>query len=1000
MSKKQNTLTLEAAKNLFEEGVRLGNQAKFDAAIQAFEQSSEIYKVLGEWSDCVKIKKQGIYFLILQGKYAVVEKLLNELLQLAEEKLGKTNQTTLDCYNSMAHCFWKQGAYNRAIEVCKKTLKIGLPALGEGNPAIGNAYNNLSIAYTCKGYYEKALQYSFKYLQISTLYMDETRPAVASIYMNIAAIYSEMGNLEKALPHLQKALYLFQKIYSAKHPAIAAVYQNMGIVYSEMADYTQALKYFQKSLALRLEMYGKRHPDVLHTYNSLAPCLLEKGDLEEGHRIIEEALPLAEQLFGEMHPLTALQYTHLGRYHFLKNEQEKALAAFHKSLGIKQKIMDNSQITIATNYFQIGKCYLAEKEYKTCLQYLQFSLQSLCPDFQAEDPYLNPPPDSFYTSQTILLQVLELKGKVWETFYLQTQSIEDLQAAYDTYHRAILFVESIQKGYKTGNKDFSVADTAQQICEKAIAVGLQLQQLTAEFDPNAVFQFVERSKAMMLFATLKDSEAKLTSHIPPQKLEEEQSLKVELNFLEKQIAAAKGKVDSDAQNLQELQNQRFNYLQKYEKLIHEFEADYPEYYLLKYDLKTIEVRALQSHLDNSTAFVEYFVGEKHLYIFHITHSNFGVEVVDLASVLQGDTLKDLVEDYKAALNDPINQELYIEVAFELYELLIAPIEVALEGKKELLIVPDGVLSQIPFEALLTAMPEVMDTAYMDLPYLLLQHNVRYQYSATLWQHIQERKIKQSVFKKGFVGFAPVVYDDEMEAATRFMNPYFEKEKEEMILRGMRYAALPHSESEVQNIANLLQKQDFETQMHLRENATVKDFVEAVNGKALQFVHIAAHGVYDAEHPEQSGIVFSPNLQSETFDEEELKATDFYVQTSEYKVFVDFSENGSMLYISDTYTLDLSRIDLVVLSCCETGLGKWAKGEGTIAMNRGFLYAGANHVIYTLFKVYDKASSQLTQSLYENILEGKTYSQALRIAKLQLIQNRMAPKAWAGYVLLG
>ena len=759
-------------------------------------------------------------------------------------------------------------------------------------------------------------------------------------------------------------------------------------------------------MGLRLEMYGKQHIDVLQTYNSIAPCLLEKGDLEEGLQTIQEALPLAEQLFGELHPLTALQYTHLGRYHYLKNEQEKALNAFQKSLGIKRKIMDESQITIATNYFQIGKCFFAEKQYETCLQYLQFSLQSLCPDFEAKNVYSNPASDSFYTSQTILLEVLELKGMVWEEFHLQSQNIKNLRAAYHTYHRAILFVESIQKGYKTGKKDFSVADTAQQICEKAILVGLRLQKLSAKFNVNALFQFVERSKAMMLFATLKDTEAKLTTHIPPQKLEEEQNLKAELNFLEKQIATAKSKAQLDSQQIQELENQRFDYLQKYEQLIHEFEADYPEYYLLKYDLKTIEVHELQSHLDNSTAFVEYFVGENHLYIFHITSSSFGIEVVDLRRVLQGDRLEDLVEDYKAALNDPINQELYIEVAYELYELLIAPIEDALEGKEELLIVPDGVLSQIPFEALLTAMPEAMDTAYIDLPYLLLQYNIRYQYSATLWQHIQERKVRQSIVEKGFVGFAPVVYDGEMEAAIRSMNPYFEKEKEEMILRGTRYAALPHSEYEVQNIADLLKKQSFETQVHLREQATVEDFVEAVNGKALQFVHIAAHGVYDAEHPEQSGIVFSP--ERETVDDRQWTVDDgrkTVEGTMDRKQHMGgkrnvLGENGSMLFISDTYTLDLSRIDLVVLSCCETGLGKWARGEGTIAMNRGFLYAGANHVVYTLFKVYDKASSQLTQSLYENILEGKSYSQALRIAKLQLIQNRLAPKAWAGYVLLG
>ena len=113
-----------------------------------------------------------------------------------------------------------------------------------------------------------------------------------------------------------------------------------------------------------------------------------------------------------------------------------------------------------------------------------------------------------------------------------------------------------------------------------------------------------------------------------------------------------------------------------------------------------------------------------------------------------------------------------------------------------------------------------------------------------------------------------------------------------------------------------------------------------------------------------------------------------------------SKIDSTLSMEETYHLDL-QADLVVLSSCESGIGKLVQGEGMMAVNRGFLYAGANQVISTLFKVYDKPSSLLTQYLFEAILEGESYTSALRQAKLRLLEEeKVDVKSWCGFVLIG
>lgn len=105
-------------------------------------------------------------------------------------------------------------------------------------------------------------------------------------------------------------------------------------------------------------------------------------------------------------------------------------------------------------------------------------------------------------------------------------------------------------------------------------------------------------------------------------------------------------------------------------------------------------------------------------------------------------------------------------------------------------------------------------------------------------------------------------------------------------------------------------------------------------------------------------------------------------------------------MEETYQLQL-QADLVVLSSCESGIGALTKGEGMMAVNRGFLYAGAKNVVFTLFKVLDKTSSELTQNLFTHILKGDNFVTALRKAKLALIeQEGIDPKSWSGFVLLG
>jgi CHAT domain-containing protein len=145
----------------------------------------------------------------------------------------------------------------------------------------------------------------------------------------------------------------------------------------------------------------------------------------------------------------------------------------------------------------------------------------------------------------------------------------------------------------------------------------------------------------------------------------------------------------------------------------------------------------------------------------------------------------------------------------------------------------------------------------------------------------------------------------------------------------------------------------------------------------RYVHFATHGYLDSERPDLSAIVLS-------LVDREGKPQDGFLRTHEI------------------YNLNLPA-ELVVLSACQTGLGKDIKGEGLVGLTRGFMYAGARRVVVSLWNVNDKATAELMQHFYRGMLrENLTPAAALRKAQTQLAQQKQwrSPYFWAAFVLQG
>ena len=561
------------------------------------------------------------------------------------------------------------------------------------------------------------------------------------------------------------------------------------------------------------------------------------------------------------------------------------------------------------------------------------------------------------------------KGSVVSYFVIEGDTIlidtldplVDLKMSLSTFMLAVNLIDQMRTGYKSEQSKFFLGEKGKGTYEKSTRVAMKLYEVTGnESYKKQAFTFSEKSKAGVLLTALRDSEARQFAGLSDSLVEYERTLKIDLAFYDKMLAEEqqKGK-EADSAKIALWSDKLFVLKQKYAVLLDVLEDQYPDYYDLKYRTRTLTVREVQDNLlDDNTALVAYATSEIDtcVYIYTVTKSNYTAKTVKV------DTL--FYEWIKRMRNGIYKKRfpLYVHWAYPIYKTLVEPVVNQLKNStiKNLVIVPEGLLGYVPFEALLTKEVDENKEDYTALPYLVNDYTISYGYSATLLLDQRNKIKKQSA--GNLTAFAPVDFNDQ----------YYD----EMIRGDLgNVSSLPATETEVNGIATLfgknVKKQKSSIFTHKQANEQNAKGPEVRNYK---FVHIATHGVINEEKTKLSGLLL-------------------YGDTTTV-------EDG-ILYAGETYNLKLNA-NVVVLSACETALGKVQKGEGIIGLTRGFLYSGSTNLVVSLWRVADESTSNLMIDFYSRLISKKSIPQSIKEAKLQMIKDskNAAPYYWAPFILIG
>jgi len=823
-----------------------------------------------------------------------------EGLRICKEETGnKIREAELHhAYGDACH---GKGDFSGAEESYEQALKLFRQELGNNALQLATVLN--SIAITNASGPAHAREYLLEALAIC-----EKNGKPAEIYAvtcgSLAENYDKFGDLDNAIKYAQIALNVLAQNAATEQHRIGIVWQNLGNYYSKKGDFAQSdYAYEQAEKAFR-----NIHPSFHHTITAVirnrASARIRQKDYAGAVPLLQETLSRLNQTGRDPRSLHALfqdwadMEARQGNYIAALALADSAIAAAGSRLGRFQEGLSQEYVWANVLKGQV------------CLHYYDLTLQQ---------PMLDEAGNAFQRAGNELQHCLNSAMR---------ESDKSRLMHYATaISEGIMWIETVHP--ETGN--------------------------------STAFDMSEQAKSRVLRAAFQETRARKLAGIPDSLLEQAHRLNVDIALWEttEHKLAQAGAPEDDTTRL-EARAQSAELRRRHDRLVRHFETKYTDYHRLRYDLRTETVPSVQRDLlQPGQTLLEYFTGDSVIFIYVIRPDTFR-----MVQIFRDFPLEELVQDMRSGITDcgpesdlPAAMDRYARAAHRLYQKLVAPVAAYIPVGDQIILVPDGLLTYIPFEALLTEPPaEIMD--WHRYGYWVLRHDISYCYSATLLREMRERKHRTEP-KDLFLGMAPTYAGDTtaIKSSARDGVP------------DTRLQALDYNDVEVDSLQHLLGGQ-----IYTGADATKARFVQEAG--RYRILHPALHGNADDRSGDYSFLAFYEDP--------------------------DHGVEQDRLYVREVYNLVLNA-DLVTLSACQTNTGELRRGEGIIGLTRAFAYAGAKSIVGSLWNAHDKNTMLFMVDFYRRLKSGARKDAALAGAKRTFIgygDERSHPFFWAAFVGVG
>lgn len=955
---------------------RLGHN---DRAVALFDRALPIFRALGDLNGEGEVLLGSGRVFIMTGNIPNALEMFNQALSVGEKAdlpllRGKACVALGDIHANRAEASLALSLYQKALPLFERARDVQGPGIvyfkcgdifkGTGSidqalvmyekalPLLekagnltyqGNVYNSLCLINYQTGNTSTAFSMGEKALKC---YEKANSPVgFGNACCSLGLVHYGTGHYAKALAMYESALPYYEK---ARYPwGLGNVFIRRGDVYMRIGDSVKALPMFEKALSILERVDNPVY--LANVYRKLGDVRVRTGDPALALTLYDKALALYEKADS---PLGQ------GNMHLMRGEicrkagdREQALALYDKALALYARI---GHVLGQGDVFQSrGDLWFAAGDWP----------RSVADSVRALELYTRCDyPEGM---------VLALRR---QAYALSKESKNE--AALDRFETSFGLMENIRR--HTGVEELKLRYLEDRLDYLEDATVFMLGNGYKE----KAFQTLERMKARLVLDRLAEGTVDLEKGVDPELRARREQLEAKRDTLRKErqgLYALPVKPEEIERRSTELAAECERIESELTEVENRIRIHNPLYASVQYP-DPPEVAEIQGDvLSDREALVEYFLGKQEAWCFVLTRTTFravrlpaGTEeiVSGVSHLLAWVTGLSGTDGETGGKGKPKPTPPVEANARRLYDALIAPLGKDIRGKS-LVIVPDGILSRLPFE--------VLTTGPRSKPVFLVgRQSIRYMPSASVF-HFYRTRSKPRGKPGGFIGLGDPVYDYEKFRAgkpeSRVSIPW-ESLSANLALRisgsaGAELGRLPGTGEEVQAVKALFRQAGRQEKAYLRDEAR-EELVHSESLASCDYLHLAAHGILGDDY---QAIALSR---------------------------IPGSKEDGLLSLGEIMNLKWEA-RLVVLSACETGLGPVRRGEGVTGLARAVMYAGSPAAVVSLWSVSDTGTRELMTRFYGKMIRGGLPpAEALRQAKREMVKTAEwnSPFHWAAFVLYG
>lgn len=828
----------------------------------------------------------------------------------------KVNNLLELCEKEKAFFDFGKIAYDYSVKVYKRDLLL---AIQYTNNALEKfeAINYIKDEYVFTLYriakfyyynkeYDKSIYYYTKIIELNN-----NKHKVAQAYGEIGRSYLDTQNFFEAVRFFKKGIFLLEKEIQLNSPTkkylrtLISHYNNLSLVYNNLNltnEEATVLKKIEKTLT-QINFSRKTKMSIFNTIGNFY-AREELYNFKLSKKYLLKRLKLSKNLQD-----SNIESSTLNNLAYLYNVEKKDSALYFLKKSLKKNPKELLKAQIYDNY---NTYYLVRNDLKKALYYSNKSLSVFFNYEEIKDTLITNLKRVF--NKEYILYFLNRKAEILIKLYKKDNDKIHLSNAFKAIQTADKLIDIIQA-------DISETKTKlywRKEASKAYFKGAYISYLLNK--KSSVFYFSEKNKAVLLTEEI----LKNTQYVnlPKNITNKINHLKENIYFLENRIRESKNIVKKDI-----IEDSLFNSKAAYSNFYDSIKSTYPNFFKKEFNSDILSLNKVQENLTENDIIISYLWNKIDNTNEIILGQYITNQKTTLFKIKNVDTLNLKLKSFRKLISKPLKtkqeQTEFQKVSHHLYKLLFPKNIIDSITNKNITLITDWDLQNIPFDALI-----VKKNTY---DYLLNFSTINYGYSMSFSKYNNAIKRKNL---NDFIGYAPV----------SFKNKNLE--------------ALENTEKEIRQIqkeigGNILVNDDAQKNHFLSESSTSK------------IIHLATH----ADASDNPWIAF----------------------------------HDKKLELNDLYTYK-NNADLVILSACNTSIGKIEQGEGVYSLARGFFYSGAKSVISSLWSVNDKSTSTIMTHFYKNLNSGQSKSEALTNAKRAYLKahslTAASPYYWASFVLIG